>query len=88
LSGIDLVTVYRNLDLFVKGGLIKQVYLGTDEAQYEYQAEPHHHAVCVDCDKVIHFTAPAEKIKKLLCLKGFRINEIEVTVRGTCGHKK
>lgn len=85
---IDLVTIYRNLELFVAEKLIKQVYLGTDEAQYEYQSEPHHHAVCTDCDKVIHFTAPEEKIKKLLALEGFQVDEIEVTVRGVCGHKK
>ncbi len=85
---IDLVTIYRNLDLFTKEKVIKQVYLGTEEAQYEYQKEPHHHAVCVECEKVIHFTAPDEKIKKLLGLEDFAVDEIEVTVRGICTHKK
>ncbi len=85
LPEIDLVTVYRNLDLFVKEGLIKRVHLGSDEAQYEFQNEPHHHAVCVDCDKVIHFTASEEKIKKALGLENFHVGEIEVTVRGNCG---
>ena len=84
LPGIDLVTVYRNLDLFVKEHLIREVHLGTDEAQYEYQNEPHHHAVCTDCEKVIHFKAPEKKLKQLLGLTNFDIDEIEVTVRGTC----
>jgi len=88
LSDVDLVTIYRNLDLFVKEKLIKQVHLGTDEAQYEYQYEPHHHAVCTDCEKVIHFTAPDAKIRKLLGLEDFQVDEIEVTVRGICNHKK
>ena len=83
---IDLVTVYRNLDLFVKAKLIKQVNLGTDEMLYEYQHQPHHHALCTDCDKVIHFTAPDEKIKKLLGLENFTVDELELTVRGTCRH--
>jgi Fe2+ or Zn2+ uptake regulation protein len=87
LPDIDLVTIYRNLDLFTKEKLIRQVHLGSDEAQYEYQTEPHHHAVCTDCHKVIHFTAPTEKLKKLLQLEGFDVDEIEVTVRGIC-HKK
>jgi len=85
---IDLVTIYRNLDLFTKEKLIKQVHLGTEEAQYEYQKEAHHHAVCVECEKVIHFTAPDAKIKKLLGLENFVVDEIEVTVRGICNHKK
>lgn len=84
LPEIDLVTIYRNLDLFVKEKLIKQVHLGGGEAQYEYQNEPHHHAVCTNCEKVIHFTAPDEKIKKLLGLEDFKVDEIEVTVRGLC----
>jgi len=88
LPGVDLVTIYRNLDLFVKEKLIKQIYLGTDEAQYEFQHESHHHAVCTDCEKVIHFTAPDAKIKKLLGLEDFQVDEIEVTVRGICDKKK
>ena len=88
LPEIDIVTIYRNLDLFVKEKLIKQIHLGTDEAQYEYQHESHHHAVCTDCEKVIHFTAPDAEIRKLLGLADFQVDEIEVTVRGICNHKK
>ena len=62
ISDIDLVTVYRNLDLFVKEKLITKVFLDTDEVLYEYQNEPHHHAVCSECERVIHFTVPNEKI--------------------------
>ncbi|MFT7507530.1 MAG: Fur family peroxide stress response transcriptional regulator [Acidimicrobiales bacterium] len=87
LPQIDLVTIYRSLDLFMKEKLIRQIHLGADEALYEYQHEPHHHAVCIECEKVIHFTAPDTKIKKLLGLEDFQVDEIEVTVRGICAHK-
>lgn len=86
LSNIDLVTIYRNLDLFAKEKMIKKIHLDADETQYEYQHEPHHHAVCTDCHKVIHFTASDTKIKKLLQLQNFEMDEIEVTVRGVCKH--
>lgn len=81
---VDLVTIYRNLDLFTKEKLIKKMHLGSEEAQYEYQKTPHHHAICANCEKVVHFTAPDEKIKKLLGLENFSVDEIEVTVRGLC----
>jgi Fe2+ or Zn2+ uptake regulation protein len=84
LPGMDLVTVYRNLDAFTKLKLIRRVSLGTDEALYEYQHEPHHHAICSDCEKVIHFKAPDKKIIKLLGLEDFDVDELEVTVRGKC----
>jgi len=87
-DNIDLVTIYRNLDLFVEEKLIKQIHIGTGEAQYEYQHQPHHHAVCTNCEKVIHFKAPDKKILKLLAPQGFNIEEIEIIVRGSCTNPK
>lgn len=86
LPKMDLTTIYRNLELFVEDGLVKKLNLGGDEAFYEYAEEAHHHAVCTDCDRVIHFTAPEEKVKALLGLKDFNADSIEITVRGTCRH--
>ena len=80
---IDLATIYRNLEYFTNQKLIKKLQLGTQEARFEYQHEPHHHAVCDQCETVIHFTAPDKKIIKLLGLENFDIEELEVTVRGT-----
>lgn len=83
---IDLTTIYRNLDMFVKDGTVKRLNLGDSEAQYEYSEETHHHAICLDCDKVIHFTAPDAKIMKLLDIKGYKAKSLEITLRGTCDH--
>jgi len=80
---VDLATIYRNLEFFASQKLIKKLQLGTQEARFEFQHEPHHHAVCGQCEKVIHFTAPDAKIIKLLGLENFTIDELEVTVRGT-----
>lgn len=88
LPEVDLVTIYRTLDLFVKEKLVKQFHLDTKEAVYEYQHEPHHHAVCTECERIIHFTAPDAKIKKLLGIEDFEVDELEVTVRGRCHHGK
>ena len=87
LPTIDLTTIYRNLERFVADGEVKKLMLNDREAQYEYQTKPHHHAVCTECERVIHFTAPDEKIKKLLGVKDFQVDELEVTVRGICKQK-
>jgi len=84
LPDMDLVTIYRTLELFTKEKMIKQFHLASGQAQYEHQSEPHHHAVCVTCEKVIHFKAPDTKLKKLLGIAGFDVDEIEVTVKGSC----
>ena len=88
LPDIDLATIYRNLEHFTEAKLIKKLQLGSAEARFEYQAKPHHHAVCSECERVIHFTAPNQKLKTLLRVSDFVVDEIEVTVRGVCtrGH--
>lgn len=87
LPELDLTTIYRNLDGFVASGEVKKLNLKGKEVAYEYQEKPHHHAICVECGRVIHFTAPDEKIKKLLGVEGFVVDELEVTVRGICKQK-
>lgn len=85
LPEIDLVTIYRGLDAFVEAGTIKRLSLDGGEAHFEFQHEPHHHAVCVDCDRVIHFTIPDQALRELLPLDDFAIEDVELTVRGNCG---
>lgn len=84
LLEIDLVTIYRNLELFAEDKVVKKFHFAGAEAHFEFQSEPHHHAICSDCDKVLHFKAPDKKIIKLLGLEGFDVKELEVTVRGKC----
>lgn len=84
LPHIDLSTIYRNLDRLIEHKFIKRILLDGHEAQFEYQREPHHHAICTDCEKVIHFPAPDQKILDLLKIKDFDVSELEITVRGHC----
>ncbi len=86
LPDMNLTTVYRNLELFVADGLVKKLNLNSDEALYEYAKEVHHHAICTDCDKVIHFTAPDKEIEQMLGLRDFKADSIEITVKGSCRH--
>lgn len=84
LPTIDLTTIYRNLELFTTAGTIKKLYLTDNEATYEYQDRPHHHAVCTTCQKVLHIDIPTETFTALLSNKNFTIADVDITVRGTC----
>lgn len=86
VSGMDITTVYRNLEIFVNEGIVRKLNLGSDEAQYEFTKEPHHHAICSDCNRVLHFSAPTEKLKKILELPDFETESIEITMHGKCKH--
>lgn len=84
LPHINLATIYRNLEGFVEAGTVTKLNFGGDEARFEIQDEPHHHAICAQCDKVIHFTVNDEELIKEFALPNFDIKNIEVTLRGSC----
>mgnify|MGYP001415231553 CR=1 FL=1 len=86
LPHINLVTIYRSLESFVESELVRKLSLGGSEARYEIQHEPHFHAVCTDCDKIIHFSLDQEKLIALFKIPDFKIEDIEVTLHGSC-HK-
>ena len=87
LPHINLATIYRNLESFALAGTVTKLNLGGDEARFEVQHEPHHHAICDDCQKVIHFTVNDEELIKEFALPGFNIKNLEVTLRGVCTDK-
>jgi len=84
LPEVDLVTIYRALDAFVAENMIARLTFGETEALFEYQSEPHHHAVCTDCDRVIHFSVKDSDLKKLLPLENFDISGVDLTIKGSC----
>lgn len=86
LPEMDLTTIYRNLEIFVEDGVVKKLNLGGEEALYEYTEKSHHHAICTDCNKVIHFIVSEDEIKKLVNINGFDIEDVELTVKGKCLH--
>lgn len=84
LPHINLVTIYRNLEAFVTAGTVTKLNLGDEEARYEIQHEPHHHAICNECNKVIHFAVDNDALMSEFSLPDFSITNLEVTLRGYC----
>lgn len=53
LKDVDLVTIYRNLQLLVEAGLVREVRFKDASVRYELAGgEHHHHLVCTSCGKV------------------------------------
>lgn len=84
LPAINLVTIYRNLDKFVTEGLVKKLHFDNQETLYEKQHDHHHHAICDNCEKVIHFSLSDEKIISKIKIPDFTISSVDIIVRGTC----
>ena len=79
---INQATVYRTLDTLVKRGDISRYVFDGQEAMYENKSENHHHAICLDCNQVLHIDAPDRKILELLGIKNFEVDSLEVVVKG------
>ncbi len=85
---LSLSTVYRNLRLFIRLGLINEVKIGTKGHRY-YEvrgAIEHYHLVCLSCGRVVEFQCPlAEQLKsKVGQESGFYITGIELSMEGYC----
>jgi len=83
---ISLSTVYRNLHLFRKLGLVEQHQFGS---RYFYETATrvrHHHLVCLGCGRVFEFECPStEHLKTQIGQEeGFKVTEADVRLAGYC----
>lgn len=53
LPGISLATVYKSLETLVSCGLARKLTYGDGSARYDGRTDPHHHARCAQCDRVM-----------------------------------
>jgi Fur family transcriptional regulator, ferric uptake regulator len=55
---MSLTTIYRNLKIMTKMGIIREIKLAQPQKQYELNTistHHHHHLVCLQCHQVIKF---------------------------------
>lgn len=84
---ISLSTVYRNLRLFKKLGIVEERHFAEGHHHYEPKAmSRHHHLVCLSCGEVVEFASPlAEKMRQQVeAREGFVIIDTEVRMKGYC----
>ncbi len=84
---ISLSTVYRNLQLFKKLGLIEEHHFAEEHHHYEVKpATEHQHLLCLNCGKIVEFACPlSQKFKKDIGKQyDFDITGVEVRMTGLC----
>lgn len=85
---LDRATVYRNLELFERIGIVKRVWIGW-KSQVELSEEfvpHHHHAVCKHCGSHIPIESPELEslIKKFSAELNFRLEDHTLDIIGYC----
>ncbi len=58
LPNISLGTVYRNLELLSRQGVIQKLEYGSGEARFDGNPARHHHIRCVECNRVEDIHGP------------------------------
>jgi Fe2+ or Zn2+ uptake regulation protein len=83
---LSLRTVYHVLDSLVSVGLAKCVTDGGEPYRFEARIEPHYHARCRVCGRLVDLPAHADgPIRAWTPLpEGFEVEQISVTLVGRC----
>ncbi len=52
LPKISMGTIYRNLDLLSKKGIIQKLEVGGSKARFDGDTDKHYHICCTECGKI------------------------------------
>jgi Fur family peroxide stress response transcriptional regulator len=83
---LSLGTVYRNLGILEKQGLVSRLDFGSGFDRYEAAALPHHHFVCESCGRVTDLDLPvdASMTRRLEKATGHAATRHEIRLYGFC----
>ncbi len=86
---IGLSTIYRNLKLMARMGILRELELAEDQKRYEInQPSPHHHhhLICVRCNKTIEFKNDSVlKVGAKTAEKsGYQLLDCQLSIHAVC----
>jgi Fur family peroxide stress response transcriptional regulator len=80
---LSRTTVYNNLNLFVKKGILTSIRTQKSEARYDIIEFPHAHFLCSKCQKILDVDLKTPLYQKDL-IDGHKVAEVNVQLRGIC----
>ena len=95
-SNVGLSTIYRNLELLVRIGLVLKFDVGDNKARYEIAERPneghHHHLICKRCNSLIDYSDSIDnekdfirrRKKRLSSKYNFKIENYSIDFFGLC----
>ncbi len=88
IPDISLATVYKSLETLVGCGLAVKLTYGDGSARYDGRTDPHHHARCLGCGKVVDLPGrlDASALKQLGPVRGFSVEGYRLELVGYCGY--
>ena len=86
LPKISLGTVYRNLELLAKKGMIKKLEVGGSEARFDGNLDKHYHISCTECGRIddVHNLNYNDIKVDFSGLKGYHVQGYHMNFYGIC----
>lgn|SRR5690554_6267587 len=85
---LRLSTVYRNINLFVKKGLLRKMSLNIDNKESYFElvkGEHHHHLICIQCNSILPLDCPLGKFEEKLNKEtDYIIVDHKIKIYGIC----
>ncbi len=80
---ISRATVYNTLNLLVRKRLLRQLALAEGKVVFDPHMAPHHHFVDEATGEIRDIPWDALEVRKIEALKGVKVREYQVVLRGT-----
>jgi len=87
IPNISLGTVYRNLELLSKKGVIQKLAVDGNEARFDGDPEKHYHIICTECGRVNDvYELPYENkdVEMAKIINGYQVSGYQMNFFGIC----
>lgn len=83
---MSVATVYNNLRVFKKAGLVKELTYGDSSSRFDFVTHDHYHMICNGCGKIVDFHYPGlDEVEHLAShVTGFEVEYHRLEIYGTC----
>ncbi|MBM7680687.1 Fur family peroxide stress response transcriptional regulator [Pullulanibacillus pueri] len=83
---MSVATVYNNLRVFKKAGLVNELTYGDSSSRFDFSTSDHYHVICEGCGKIVDFYYPGlDEVENLAeHVTGFKVNQHRMEVYGLC----
>ena len=86
LPTISFATVYNSLRFLKDAGHIGEISFGNGASRFDALTSRHDHAICTNCGKLVdmEIELPSEIVNLAAEFSKFKLESIELTLRGLC----
>ncbi|GGK08023.1 peroxide operon regulator [Lentibacillus kapialis] len=83
---MSVATVYNNLRVLRKIGLVRELTYGDSSSRFDYNSTEHYHIICEECGKIVDFHYPTlDEVESLAeQVTGFDVSHHRMEIYGKC----